>query len=324
MNSGRRLRIVLACACAAFVGATHAEDWPAGTTRIVAPFAAGSTPDALARLLADHLQRNLGHPFIVEDRPGAGGMVGTGVVARAAPDGTTIGVSISGPLANDALMMRAMPYDAARDLAPVTRAVDQPCVLVAAPSFGARDVRALREALARSANSANYASFGNGTLSHLVMAQIARRLGARLTQVPYASSPNAVAALLAGDVALGCFAPSAVMPQVRAGTLNALGVAAAQRFALLPDLPTLAEQGLDGIVANAWIGVVAPARTAPVTIARMQMEIAKVLAEPEVTAALRAQYMLPVGNAPSAFAKDLRDERARWEVTIRDERITLD
>ena len=313
----------LAGSLATAASAAPAE-WPDRTTRIVAPFAPGSTPDVVARLLADRLSKNTGQSFYVDDKPGAGGMIGTAAIAHAPPDGATFGVSIGGPLVNNTLLYKSMAYDPFRDLAPVTRLVDQPCLLVAAPTFRASTVAAMLTELKATPDRYGYASLGNGTVSHLVMVLIAGRAHADLTQVPYPGSAQAVAALMAGDAALGCLPPGNAMPQVKAGRLKLLGVASKSRSPLFPDVPTLAEQGLAGVEANAWIGVVAPAGTPPVIVARMQAEIAKALADPEVARTLAAQYMEPVGDRPAQFAAYLREELARWRPIIETNRITLD
>lgn len=304
--------------------AAAAQQWPDGTTRIVAPFAPGSTPDILARLVADRLSKNLGRPFFVEDKPGAGGMIGTAIVARAAADGTTIGVSIGGPLVNDTLLYRSMTYDPFKDLAPVTLAVNQPCVLVASKAMEGAAAADVFAAIGRQPGKYNYASLGNGTVSHLVMVLISDRTRGNLTQVPYPGSGQAVGALIAGEASLGCLPPSSVVPQVKAGNLRLLGIASARRSALFPDVPTLAELGLAGVEANAWIGFIAPARTPAAVIARMQVEIAKALHDPEVAKTLQSLSMEPVGGTPEAFAAYLKEELARWKPIIETHRITLD
>ena len=302
----------------------HAQQWPQSTTRIVAPFAPGSTPDLLARLVAEKLAKNTGQSFFVDDKPGAGGMIGTALVARSAPDGTTIGVSIGGPLVNNTLLYRSMSYDPFRDLTPITRAVDQPCLLVAGKSFPAHDVTTLRAALEAAPDQYAYASLGNGTVSHLVMVLVSNRAHANLVQVPYAGSGQAVTAMIGGETSLGCLPPASVLPQVRAGHLKVIGVAAPKRSSLFADLPTLAEQGLPNVEANAWIGFVAPAKTPPAVVARMQAEIARVLADPDVVKTLHAQFMEPVGDTSQAFGAYLRAELERWRPIIRDNHITLD
>ena len=302
----------------------HADEWPSKPVRIVVPFAAASTPDLLARLLADRLAANLKQTFVVDNKPGAGGMVGTDAIAKATPDGYTFGVSITGPLVNNTLLYKKMAYEPFRDLAPITLAVNQPCVLVANKDFNASGLQEVIAELKRSPGKFNYASLGNGTMAHLSMELVAARSGTQIVQVPYPGSSQAVTALIAGDVSLGCMPAASVMSLVRAGRLKAIGVASRNRSPLLPDLRTLAEQGLPEVEANAWIGVVAPAATPAPTLARIHAEVVKVLRQPDVREALHAQLMDPVGNSPEQFAAFMREELERWGPIIQKNGIKLD
>lgn len=302
----------------------HADEWPHKPVRIVVPFAAASTPDILARVLADRLAANLKQSFIVDNKPGAGGMVGTDAIAKAAPDGYTFGVSITGPLVNNTLLYKKMAYEPFRDLAPITLAVNQPCVLVANKEFNASGLQEVIAELKRSPGKYNYASLGNGTMAHLSMELVAARSGTQIVQVPYPGSSQAVTALVAGDVSLGCMPAVAVMSLVKAGRLKAIGVASRNRSPLLADIRTLAEQGLPEFEANAWIGVVAPAATPAPVLARIHAEVVKVLRQPDVREALHAQLMDPVGNSPEQFAAFMREELERWGPIIRTNNIKLD
>ncbi len=312
---------------AVFLASIHpayADEWPQKPVRIVVPFAAASTPDILARVLADRLAANLKQPFIVDNKPGAGGMVGTDAIAKATPDGYTFGVSITGPLVNNTLLYKSMAYEPFRDLAPITLAVNQPCVLVASKDFNATGLQEAIAELKRSPGKYSYASLGNGTMAHLSMELVAARSGTQIVQVPYPGSSQAVAALVAGDVGLGCMPAAAVMSLVKAGRLKAIGVASRNRSPLLPDIRTLAEQGLPEFEANAWIGVVAPAATPAPILARIHAEVVKVLMQPDVREALHARLMEPVGNSPEQFAAFMREELERWGPIIRKNNIKLD
>lgn len=301
-----------------------AQDWPQRGVRVIVPFAPGSTPDIFARVLADRLAKDAGQPFVVENKPGAGGMVGTDLIAKAAPDGHTFGVSITGPLVNNTLLYKTMPYDPARDLAPITLGVNQPCVLVAPPGFAGNDLRGVVATLKANPGKFNYASLGNGTMAHLSMELVAAMSGTQVVNVPYPGSGQAIAALLAGDVHLGCMPAGAVMGHVKGGRLKAIGVASRERTPLLPGMPTLAEQGLEGFEANSWIGVVAPAATPAPVLAAMHAAIVKAMGDPQVRASLEAKLMQPVGNTPEQFAAYMREERNRWEPVIRKNNIKLD
>jgi tripartite-type tricarboxylate transporter receptor subunit TctC len=302
----------------------QAQDWPSKPLRIIVPFAAASTPDIFARLVAERLGANLGQPVVVENKPGAGGMVGTEAIARATPDGHTFGVSITGPLVNNTLLYKRMSYDPFKDLAPVTLGVNQPCILVASQAFNASNLAEVLAELKRNPGKYNYASLGNGTMAHLSMETVASRSGTTIVNVPYPGSGQAVAALLSGDVQLGCMPAITVSALVKAGRLRAIGIASAKRSALMPELPTLAEQGLEGFEANAWIGVVAPAAVPAPILKRLNEEIVRALREPQVRDALAAKQMEAVGNTPEQFAAYMRDELARWGPVIRANRISLD
>ena len=304
--------------------AALAQDWPQRPVRIVAPFAAASTPDTFARVLADNLRKRLGQPVVVENKPGAGGMVGTDAVAKAAPDGYTLGVSIVGPLVNNKLLYKKMPYDPDRDLAPITIAVTQPSLLVVPASRGINNLAELLADLKRRPGKANYASIGVGSLSHLTMELVATASGTEIVHVPYPGSGQAVAALLAGDVDMGALPALSVVPHVKSGRLKAIGVSTGKRSAFLPDVPTLKEQGLAGIDAGAWIGVIAPAGTPAALLDRIRREVVAVLKEPEVVAALGNQMMEVVGSTPEEFAVHLREERDRWTPVIVKSKISLD
>src|ERR1700753_3372431 len=201
-----------------------AQDWPTKPVRIVVPFGAGSTPDVVARMIADHLQKKLGQPFVIDNKPGASGNIGTDAVAKAAPDGTTIGVSIGGPLAINTLLFSKLPYDPRTDITPVTQLVTQPSALAINPKLMAADVKELVALLRREPGKYNFGSIGNGSLSHLAMEAIALSAGAKLVHIPYASSPAAMTAIIRGDVQMGCLPAISVTPHAASGSIKILAV----------------------------------------------------------------------------------------------------
>ncbi len=317
----------LACGALATLAleAAHAQAWPRGPVHVVVPYAAGSTPDAVARLLGDRLASRLGTPFVIDNRPGAAGNIGTDLVAKAAPDGQTIGVSIAGPLAVNALLFKKLPYDPAHDLEPITVAATQPAVLVVPNRQGApTSAPALFAMLKQHPGKYNFASMGAGTVSHLSMEALSSLNQADLVHVPYTGSGAAAAAIMAGDVEMAVLPAAAVMPLVRAGRLRALAIASAKRSSLMPELPTLAESGVPDVQADAWVGVVAPAKTPAAIVARLHDELVKILAEPAVREKLKAQSMEPVGNTPEEFRKLLAADLARWKPVVARHNITLD
>ena len=313
----------LAVGCLAFAGSAAAQDWPTKQVTVVAPFAPGSTPDVVARMVAERLQAKLGQPFVIENKAGASGNVGTASVARAEPDGHTIGVSIVGPLALNTLLFAKMPYDPKADLAHVTVLASLPMVLVATKDLGVRDTEDLLARVKREAGKMNFGSIGNGSLSHLAMEAIAIKSGARPVHIPYNGSPAAVTALIRGDVQMAVLPAASVVPQGESGQITLLAVTSPRRSALLPNLPTLAEAGITGVEADAWIGLIAPAKTSPQILAKLEREVRQVLAEPEIREKLKVQYMEPVGNSSQEFRSLLEAELERWGPVIKANNIKL-
>ena len=257
------LAALLWCAPAA------AQDWPSRQVTIVVPFIAGSTPDSLARIVAESLQQKLAQPFVIENRPGASGNTGTAAVAKAAPDGHTLGVSIVGPLVINHLLFAKMPYETGKDIAPITILAAQPSVLTIAPNVAADGVESLIAAIKREPDKFTYGSIGRGSLSHLAMASLAMKAGVTVVHLPFAGSPAAVTALLRGDVQMAVLPAASVAPQAGPGKLRLLAVTSPQRSSLLPDLPTLREAGIAGVEADAWVGLIAPAGTSEGVLARI-------------------------------------------------------
>jgi tripartite-type tricarboxylate transporter receptor subunit TctC len=312
---GRLLALVLALT----VGwqAAAAQEWPQRTVTVIVPFIAGSTPDSIARILAERLAARLGQPFVVENRPGASGNTGTAAVAKAAPDGHTIGVSIVGPLVINALLFAKMPYDTAKEIAPITILASQPSVLVAHPGVAASSVPELVTLLKQDAAKFTYGSIGRGSLSHLSMESLAIKAGVKIVHLPFPGSPAAVTALLRGDVQLAALPAASVVPQGREGKLKMLGVTSPKRSPLLPDLPTLREHGLIGVEADAWVGLIAPAGTPSPVLDKIHKEVVAVLADEEVASKLRPQFMVPIASTPDEFRAVMQEEHDRWAPIIK-------
>src|SRR5438093_97236 len=269
-----------------------AQGWPTKPVRIIVPFGPGATPDIVARLLAEHLQGKLKQTFGVENKPGASGNLGTEAVVRAEPDGGTIGLSIVGPLALNTLLFSKLSYDPFTELALISRIVDQPSVLAVNADVPARSTSELIALIKRDAAKLNFGSIGNGSLSHLCIDAIAVASGATLTHIPYAGSPQAMTALIRGDVQMACLPAAAVVAQVPTGRIRMLAVTSQQRSALLPDLPTLKEAGVD-VEANAWIGLIAPVKTPEPIVAAVAREVTAALRDHAIGEKLKALYMEP-------------------------------
>jgi tripartite-type tricarboxylate transporter receptor subunit TctC len=294
-----------------------AQDWPAKPVKIIVPFGPGSTPDVVARMLANHLQSvHAGSTFIVENKTGASGVLGTAAVASAAPDGYTIGISIGGPLAINTLLFSKLPYDPAKDIAPITQLITQPSALTVHAGLKVTSVAELFAALKAAPEKYSYGSIGVGSLSHLAMEAIAIKVGAKPVHVPYPGSPAAVTALLRGDVQLGCLPAISVTPQVASGNIKILAVSTAKRSPYLPDVPTLKESGVD-VEADAWMGLIAPAGTPQAIIDRIHKDVVDALKVPEVRERLGKQLMEPVGSSPAEFRALIGREIERWAPVIK-------
>jgi tripartite-type tricarboxylate transporter receptor subunit TctC len=303
--------------------AAAAQDWPTAPVKIVVPFAAGATPDIVARLIADRLHDELARTFIVEDRPGASGNIGTEAVAKAPPDGATIGVSIGGPLAINTLLFAKLPYDPRKDLALITLLVTQPSVLAVNATINVDNARALIDLIRRSPGQYAFGSIGAGSLSHLAMAAIALKSGTQLVHVPYPSSAQAVTALIRNDVQMVCLRTISVVPQFGSGALKVLAVSTAERSALLPNVPTLKEADLD-VEADAWNGLIAPAGISPAMAARIGRLVGEAIAAEDVRAKLAAQFMAPIPGTPAQFRARIDADLARWAPVIAAAKIKID
>jgi tripartite-type tricarboxylate transporter receptor subunit TctC len=299
------------------------QTYPARPVRIVAPFAPGGLADVLSRAVGERLQKQLGQPFVVENRPGAGGNIGADLVARAEPDGYTLLMSSAGILTINQFLYTAMPFDPAAALIPVSVVADMPMLLVVRRELAARDVREFLMLARGTPGGLFYGSPGHGTTGHLGMELFMHATGVKLQHVPYKSAAEAVQAALAGQTQAMFDNPPTVMAQIRAGGLRALGVAARQRIPQLPDVPTIAESGVPDFEASSWFGLVAPARTPPPLVERLAAETAKAVQDPEMRARFDQLGARLVGNSPSEFAQLVARERASWSEVIKSAGIKL-
>ncbi|MBU64330.1 MAG: ABC transporter substrate-binding protein [Cupriavidus sp.] len=294
-----------------------ADEWPSRPIRMVVPFPAGSSPDLIARIVTEKLALALGQPIVIENRPGAGGNIGTGAVAKAAPDGYTLLFTINGPLVTAPSLYRHLSYDPMKQLAPVTLVATSPNVL----AIDARlPVHSLREfvALAKSKPGAlNYGSVGNGSAAHLAMEQLKAMAGIDLQHVPYPGFPQITTAMIGGQVQAGFMVPAIAMPMVNAGKLRLLAVTSTGRTAVLPSVPTVAESGYPGFEAISWQAILAPAGTPAPIVDRLYRELVKIIGSDDVREKMRAQYFVPAGTAPASLRQTMVSEKARWDKVIR-------
>jgi tripartite-type tricarboxylate transporter receptor subunit TctC len=300
------------------------QAWPQRPVRIVVPFGPGSSPDVAARLIAERLTPKLGQPVMVENRPGAGGNVGTGAVARAAPDGYTLLISTNGPLVNNTVLYRKLPYDPFRELVPVVLAGGQANVCAVRADAGIGTMQELVAAMRAKPGAFNFASIGVGSLSHLGVELLKARTGTFAVHIAYPSSPAAITAVIQGDVQFSCVPAVAVMPQVRAGRVKALAVSTGTRSTLMPDIPTMKESGVPDVEAVAWMAIMAPAGTPADIVARLNREINAVLTQPEMRERMHTQFMEPAGGSSEQLARFMQDELRIWTPIIRRSGATID
>jgi len=304
------------CATLAAPAALRAQAaWPDRPVRVIVPFPGGSTPDIAARAVAGHFQQVLGQPFVVDNRAGAGGAIGTEAIAKAT-DGHTIGVSIGGPGSTARVLNPQLGYDPATDLAPISLLVRLPIVFAVHPSVPARNLEEFIAHARANPGRLNYGSVGAGTLGHLVSAEFAARHNLDMTHVPFRSVPQGVTELVAGRIQAMGAVSGAVLPQVRDGAVRALGITSDGRFPQAPDIPTFTEQG-QGAAIWTWIGLFGPAGMPADRVARLSQEAARALQAPEAQRALTAAGFEIVGSDPAALRSFVTDEINRWGPLIR-------
>ncbi len=305
-----RILVLLALALIAAAAVAQGTAYPAKPVRIVVPSSPGGGTDILARVLAQKLSESQGQQFVVENRPGAGQVIGIEAVARSAPDGYTLLMAASAIVINEVLYAKP-PYDTLRDFVPVTLGASLPNILVVHPALPVKSVRELIALAKARPGQLNYSSAGSGTSPHLSMELFRLMAGITLTHVPYKGTGPATVDLVAGQVQLSMPNVLTALPQIKGGKLRGLGVTSAKRATGLPDIPAIAET-LPGYEAIQWYGLLAPAGTPREIVNKVQAETARILVLPEVKARLAADGADAVGNRPEEFAAYIRTEIAKW------------
>ena len=301
-----------------------AQSWPDRPVRVVVPAPAGSSLDIVVRTLGERLKERWKQPLVVENKPGAGGLLGMDVVAKAPPDGYTLGIGFNGPIAFGPFMYRKMPYDPARQLAPVVLTTSQPNVLAVQASNPATTLPEFVAWARQQGNKLSYGSVGNGSSSHLTMELLKSVAGFDAVHVPYAGSPPAATSLVAGDTqALFAVAP-ALLPMVQGGRLKFLASTSAQRVEGMKDLPTVAEAGYAGFEALAWNGLFAPSGTPVDVVSRINTDVNAVLAEPAVRESFIKQGLIPGSGSSADFKAFIEAEARKWGAIIERVGIKID
>jgi tripartite-type tricarboxylate transporter receptor subunit TctC len=300
-----------------FSGCADAQAYPSKPIRFIAPFPPGGSTDFLARIVALKMTESLGQQVIVENRGGAAGTIGVELAARAAPDGYTIVMGHIGTFGVNPTLYPKLPYDPIKGFAPITLLAMVPNAMVVHPSLPARSVREFLALARAKPKQLLYGSGGNGSAAHLAAAYFELLAKVELTHVPYKGTGPALIDLIAGQTSMMITGMPAVMPHLRSGKLRPLAVGTAKRLALMPELPTIAEAGVPGYEATQWYGVLAPAATPREIVMKLNAEMIKALARPDVRDKLAADGAIPVGDTPEEFGAHIKAEIARWAPVVR-------
>jgi tripartite-type tricarboxylate transporter receptor subunit TctC len=312
------VKTVLATAVLATVSAgASAADYPTKPIRLVVPFAAAGTTDFLARAIAQKLGQNMGTSVVVDNRPGAGGNIGSDIVAKADPDGYTLLLGTVGTHAINASLYKKMPYDTVKDFAPVTLVASVPNIVVVNPSVPVKSIKELLALAKSKPGQLTFASSGNGSSIHLSGELFKSMAGVDMLHVPYKGSGPAVSDLVGGQVNLMFDNMPSSLPHVKSGRLRAIAVTGSKRSPAVPDLPTIAESGVPGYDSVAWFGVLAPAGTPPAIVHKLNAEIIKVLKSPDVAQRLSSQGAEPVYNTPEEFSAYIKTEMGKWAKVVK-------
>ncbi len=313
---------LLAAVLSPFV--VFAQNYPDKPVRVIVPVPAGGTPDVVARMVSPGLSALLGQQLVIDNRGGAGGLIGAEMAAKAVADGYTLFFSSPGALTILPHLQKQANYDTLRDFAPIAQVASGPFLLITHPSVPVKSVKELLALAKADPGRLNYASAGNGAANHLAMELFKSMAGVNLTHVPYKGAPQAVTDLIGGSVNLMFNSIPPALQHIKAGRLRMLGVSSAKRSPQLPDVPTISEAGVAGYESITWFGLLAPAKTPPAIIARLHTELVKVVRAPEMRAQLEIQGYDPVGGSAAEFTAFIRAESEKYKKVVKLSGATVD
>ncbi len=323
MKSNPWKMLLLAAAMVAGAPALAQSDYPSKTVRIVVPFAAGGTTDITARVIADELTKAMKQSFVVDNKGGAGGNIGAAEVARATPDGYTFLMGTPGTQAINQFLYPKMPYDTAKDFAPVSFVVRVPNVLVVNPALGTKNLKELIALAKAKPGALSYGSPGNGTTGHLSTELFKTRAQIFVTHIPYRGSGPMLVDLMGGQVQMAIDNLPSAMPHIKAGKLVALGVTGDKASAQLPDAPPIASI-LPGYAAESWFVLMAPAGTPPAIVNRVSAEVDKILKKPEIIERFKGLGAEPVGGTPEQLGQFIAAETSKWSQVVKSSGAKID
>jgi tripartite-type tricarboxylate transporter receptor subunit TctC len=307
----------------ALVTGAHAQTYPDRPVRLIVPFAAGGLNDVVARLIAPYLEKSLGQPFIVDNRPAASGIVGTDATAKATPDGHTL-LMVASSFAVVPATHPKLPYDSERDLAPIGMVAKNSLLFVVNPKVPANSLGQFVALAKAKPGQLNYASPGAATQTHLVVELLSQKAGIKLQHIPYRGGAPAMMAVVAGDTQFTAISTLISLPQIRSGAARAIASGSLSRDAQLPDLPTVAEQGFPGFEAIQWIGLLTTAGTPKNVIERINAELKRALGDPDMIAKLAQQGLSPAGGTPTQFQQTIATDLKNWTEIARAANITAE
>jgi tripartite-type tricarboxylate transporter receptor subunit TctC len=302
----------LVVAFAAFIAAAHADVYPSRPIRLVVPYTPGGGADSVARIIAKRVSQAIGQIIVIENRGGAGSIIGTEVVQKSDPDGYTLLRGQSGPISINPAIYKKLPYDPMKDFAPVTMITAYPYILMVNATLPVKTLKEFVALVKSRPGELNYGTTGVGSANHLITELFSSRAGLNMTHIPYRGTALAVADLLAGQVTMVFADPISALGQMQAGKLRALAVTSKARSSIAPDVPTVAESGYFGFDVIAWHGVFAPAKTPPAIIEKLNAVFVKALKDPETKELLEKQAMQTVGNSPEEFRAFIKEDYAIW------------
>jgi tripartite-type tricarboxylate transporter receptor subunit TctC len=315
-------RLVFICAALSWATVAAAQTYPTKPVRIIVPFPAGQATDILARVIGEQLAKTLGQPVVVENKPGAGGTIGASVAAKAEPDGHTLLMATISTHGIGPGLYAKLPYDPIRDFAPISNVGLTPQTLMASKKT---DITSLKDLIAKAkAGEVDFGSSGNGSASHLAAEMLNATAGLKLRHIPFKGNADAFVGLARGDIAVLFDAIPGALPQITGGEVRGIAIASLTRSPFLPDLPTLAEQGLPGFEAVGWIGLAAPAGTPEPILTRLNAEVRKILDEPAVQERLKTLAFVSAGGTREEFAAFISSEIAKWSKVTKDAGIKID
>ncbi len=323
MKSPYYLSAVAALICSTAYAQSN-PNYPTRPIRVIAQFTPGTSTDIMARVAAQKLSASLGQQVIVDNRPGAGGVVGTEIGARAAPDGYTLTMAVSSAFGINPTLYSKLPYDAVKDFEPLMNLALTPQTLMASMSAPFKSVKEFVALAREKAGFYNYASLGSGSTSHLTSEMFRAAAGIKINHIPFKGSADAHTQLLSGQVPVMFDAIPAAMPHIKSGRLRGLGIATLKRSTFLPEVPTIAESGFPGFEAVGWIGIAAPAKTPVAVLDKLNAELQRMLNEPDVKDRLNTLAFTPVGGTRKDFADYIKSEIAKWGKAVKESGARVD